>query len=147
MAIVPKDLPDLLSAFHRQMEELFERLLSLEKKGVAGEPEISPPVDCYETADEFIVEIELPGFCAKDLSVGYFRNMLIVEGFKKEEEKGTKVRYICLERSFGRFCRTVEIPPAVDDSRVTARYEKGILFVIFPKIAETGAMIKNIPIE
>jgi HSP20 family protein len=147
MAVIPKDLPDLLSAFQRQMEELFERFLSLEIKGVPGEPEISPPVDCYETAGEFIVEIELPGFRREDLSLGICRNMLIAEGFKKEEEKGKKVRYICLERLFGRFCRTVEIPPAVDASRVTARYNKGILFVTFPKIAEAGAMIKNIPIE
>jgi HSP20 family protein len=147
MAVIPKDLPDLLSAFQRQMEGLFERFLSLEKKGVPGEPEISPPVDCYETAGEFIVEIELPGFHRGDLSLGVCRNMLIAEGSKKEEEKGKKLRYICLERSFGRFCRTVEIPPEVDVSRATARYNKGILFVTFPKIAEAGAMIKNIPIE
>lgn len=147
MAVIPKDLPDLLSAFQQQMDELFERLLSLEKKGMPGEPEISPPVDCYETADEFIVEIELPGFCREDLSLGICRNMLIVEGFKKEDEKEKTVRYICLERAFGRFCRTVEIPPAVDVSKVTARYNKGILFITFPKVAESGAMIKNIPIE
>lgn len=147
MAVVPKDLPDLLSAFQRQMEGLFERLLSLEKKSVPGEPEISPAVDCYETAGEFIVEIELPGFCREDLSLGISRNMLIVEGFKKQGEKGKKVHYICLERAFGRFCRTVEIPPSVDVSRVTARFNKGLLFVTFPKFAEAEAMIKNIPIE
>lgn len=147
MAVVPKDLPDLLTAFQRQMEEIFERLLSLEKKGLPGEPEITPPVDCYETAGDFIVEIELPGFCREDLNLGICRNMLVLEGFKREGEKGKRVHYICLERAFGRFCRTVEIPPSVDVSRVTARFEKGILFVTFPKDAEAGAMIKNIPIE
>ncbi len=147
MAEIPKNFPDLLNILQRQMDELFERLLSLEKKGAAGEPEILPPVDCYETAGEFVVEIEVPGFCREDLSLSTCGNLLIAEGVKKEEEKGRKVRYICLERSFGRFCRTVEIPPALDVSGVTARYSKGILFITFPKIFEAGAMIKNIPIE
>src|SRR5512139_581027 len=49
MALVPKDLPDLLHSFQQQMDELFERLFPLEKRGNLGEREYSPPVDCFET--------------------------------------------------------------------------------------------------
>jgi HSP20 family protein len=147
MAVIPKDLPDLLMSYQQQLNELFERIFKLEKKGLPVEQEAMPPVDCFETADEYMVEIELPGFCREDLTLGVFRNMLILEGFKREEEKTDTVNYICLERTFGRFCRTVEIPPMVDISGVKARYTKGILFVTFPKVAEAGAIINAIPIE
>ncbi len=147
MAAVPKDLPELLSVFQRQMDELFERLFALEKKGVYGEQEMVPPVDCFETADEFVVEIELPGFRREDICLGICRNILVVEGLRREEEKGKTVSYICLERTFGRFCRTIEIPATVDVSGVKARYLKGILSVSFPRVAETRSIIKDIPIE
>jgi HSP20 family protein len=147
MAAIPGDLTELLIVFQRQMDELFERLFSLEKKGAYGEQEIVPPVDCFETADEYIVEIELPGFCREDISLGICRNILVVEGLRREEEKGNTVRYICLERTFGRFCRTVEIPALVDIAGVKARYLNGVLSVSFPRIAETRSIIKDIPIE
>lgn len=147
MALIPKDMPDLLHAFQQQMDGLFERLFSLEKKGNFGEREYSPLADCFETADQYIVEMELPGFCREDLSLRIFHNMLIVEGFKREEEKKQNVNYICLERAFGRFCRTVEIPPTVDFSGVKARYDKGVLAVAFPKMTEAMAILRDIPIE
>jgi HSP20 family protein len=147
MALVPKDLPDLLHSFQQQMDEIFERLFPLERKGTFGEREYSPPVDCFETVDHYVVEMELPGFCRKDLRLSIFHNIMIVEGFKREEEKKKTVNYICLEREFGRFSRNVEIPPMVDLNGVKARYEKGVLVVSFPKITESSAIMKDIPIE
>lgn len=146
MAVIPKDLPDLLNNFREQMDELFEGLIMLERKGLPGEQEIVPPVDCFETADEYIMEIELPGCCREDLSLGIYRNMLVLEGTKREEEKEKAKNYICFERAFGRFCRTVEIPSMVDVAGVKARYSQGVLYVTFPKIDESRAIIKDIPI-
>ncbi|HKZ17611.1 MAG TPA: Hsp20/alpha crystallin family protein [Geobacteraceae bacterium] len=147
MAVIPKDLPEFVNEFQQRLDELFDRLFKLEKKGLPGEQDVTPAVDCFETADEYMVEIELPGFYREDLTLGVIRNVLVLEGVKREEEKADTVNYICLERTFGRFCRTVEIPPMVDISGVKARYIKGILYVTFPKVSEAGAKIKEIPIE
>ncbi len=147
MAAIPKDLPDLLNAFQQQMDEFFDRLFTHEKGGGPGERAHTPPVDCFETTDSYIVEIELPGFAREELSLRIFLNLLVVEGCKREEEKKKSVNYICLERAFGRFCRTVQIPPMVDICRVKARYEQGVLSVAFPKITDTRALMKDIPIE
>jgi HSP20 family protein len=147
MAVIPRDLPDLLMTYQQQLNELFDRIFKLEKKGFPGEQEITPPVDCYETADQLIVEIELPGFNREDLKLGLIREVLIVEGVKREEEKKESVNFICLERTFGRFFRTVEIPPMVDFSGAKAWFSRGVLQVSFPKLAEAGPIIKDIPIE
>ena len=94
-----------------------------------------------------MVEIELPGFATADLSLSICCNMLVVEGTKREEPRSEEVSFICLERHFGRFCRAIEIPPSVDLNRVAAKYEKGVLAVLFPKLKDKSTIIRNIPID
>ncbi|MCM2358092.1 MAG: Hsp20/alpha crystallin family protein [Geobacteraceae bacterium] len=147
MAVIPKDPLDWLILFRQQINEIFAFLSTLERVETPGECEHTPFVDIFETADNFVVEIELPGFERRDLSLAICCNMLVIEGVKREEQRGQQFTYICLERSFGRFCRTVEIPPAVDLQGVKATYEKGVLTVTFPRKKDKSAIIRNIPIE
>jgi HSP20 family protein len=94
-----------------------------------------------------VVEVELPGFDRADISLSICCNMLVIEALKREDPKGKKFNYICLERCFGRFCRAVEIPPAFDSKVVKARYDKGVLSVAFPRMKDKSTVIRNIPIE
>lgn len=147
MAIVPKDPLDWLTLFRQQINEVFNYLSAIELKESYGEHEYMPPVDIFETAKNFVVEIELPGFDREDISLSVCCSMLVVEGIKRDEPRTCGVNYICLERHFGRFCRTIEIPPAVDMKRITAKYEEGVLAVIIPKLHDKSIIIRNIPIE
>jgi HSP20 family protein len=70
-----------------------------------------------------------------------------VEGVKRDEAKADELNYICLERHFGRFCRAIELPPAVDMAGARARYVKGLLSVVFPRLADKKMVIRDIPIE
>ena len=142
MAVIPKDPLDWLTLFRQQIDEVFNYLSSIEVKD-----EYIPLVDIFETSESFVVEIELPGFATADLSLSICCNMLVVEGVKREEPRSEEVSFICLERHFGRFCRAVEIPPAVDVNRVAAKYEKGVLAVFFPKLKDKSTIIRNIKIE
>ncbi len=146
MAVIPKDPLDWLTLFRQQIDEIFNYLSTLQGKDERGEHEYSPFVDIYETADRFMVEYELPGFEPEDLRVSICCNMLVVEGIKRDADRCQSGNYICLERHFGRFCRAVEIPPAVDSKSVTARYEKGVLQVSLPWLQDKGSIIRNIPI-
>lgn len=146
MAVIPKEASDWLTLFRQQINEIFTFLTSLETKEGAGEREFTPPVDIFETGDRFIVEIDLPGFERSDLSLNVCCNALVVEGVKREDVRDREINFICVERQFGRFCRTIEIPPHVDARKVTARYDKGVLWVTFPRLAEK-TVIRNIPIE
>jgi HSP20 family protein len=147
MAIIPKDPLDWLTLFRQQINEIFNYLSAIELKEPYGEQEYTPLVDIFETAESFVVEIELPGFAGEDISLSICCSMLVVEGIKKDEPRICGVNYICLERHFGHFCRTIEIPPAVDMKRVSAKYEKGVLSVIFPKLPDKSIIIRNIQIE
>jgi HSP20 family protein len=147
MAVIPKDPLDWLTFFQQQINEVFNYLSSIEVKETNGEQEYLPLVDIYETAENFVVEIELPGFAPEDISLSICCNMLVLEGIKQQESRCKEVNFFCLERNFGRFCRAVEVPPTVDMNRISARYAKGVLAVIFPKVHDKSAIIRNIPIE
>ncbi len=146
MAIIPKDPLDWLTLFRQQIDELFNYLSAIELKEPFGEHDYTPLIDVFDTAESHVVEIELPGFAREDISLSICCNTLIVEGTKREEpKKNCEVNYIRLERHFGRFFRAIEIPPGVDAERVSARYEKGVLAVGFPKILDKS-IIRNIAI-
>ena len=147
MAVIPKDPLDWLILFRQQINEIFNFLSTMETAAHPGESEHVPLIDIFDTAEMFMVEIELPGFGRSDISLTVCCNTLIIEGVKREEAKTRRSTYICLERRFGRFCRTVEIPPGVDVSQITAKYEKGVLSVAIPRIKDKSAIIRNIPIE
>lgn len=146
MANIPKDPLDWMTLFQQQMDDLID-FISEEGGTDYGECDFVPPVDIFETADDFTVEIELPGFEKGDLTLRLCCNMLVIEGSKREECRDRGVSYICLERQFGRFCRTIEIPPTVDTGKVKAVYRKGILSVEFPRLSDKRKIIRDIPIE
>jgi len=147
MAVIPKDPLDWLSLFRQQINEIFSFLSTLEPAEAPGEREHTPFLDIYETGDAYVIEVELPGFDRNDISLSACCNMLVIEGVKREEARGGRVNYICMERRFGRFCRTVEVPPAFDVRGVSARFNKGVLSVAFPRLKDGSPVIRNIPIE
>jgi HSP20 family protein len=147
MAVIPKDPLDWLTLFRQQINEIFTFLSTLEVNGSPGEHENTPFLDIFESGDEYVVEVELPGFEHRDISLSICCNMLVIEGLKREEKRGKRVNYICLERRFGRFCRTVEIPPSFDSTKVKARFARGVLYIAFPRRKDRDTVIRNIPIE
>ncbi|SNB47429.1 Hsp20/alpha crystallin family protein [Geobacter sp. DSM 9736] len=146
MPPIPKDPVDWLTLFRQQINEIFTYLSEFERRDTSGERAYVPPVDVFETADHLIVEMDLPGFDRSDLSLSMCCNTLVVEGAKREEPRPDDVSYICLERSFGRFCKTLEIPPAVDVAGVEATYQNGVLVVSFPRVKDKAGLIREIPI-
>jgi HSP20 family protein len=147
MPVIPKEPLEWLNLFRQQMNEIFRYLSeSVEGREGISETEVAPLVDVYETGDAFVVEVELPGCQAGDITLSLCCSTLVVEGVPREEP-GTGGNYICLERSTGRFCRAVEIPPGADLDGAKARYRRGLLTVMFPWSRKSRAHIRKIPIE
>jgi HSP20 family protein len=92
-----------------------------------------PAVDVYETADEFILEIELPGVSEKDVKVLLFSSRIEVSGFKRELAAQGGSRYMRLEREYGAFRRDIVVPGAVDPKEAAAALENGVLTVVLKK--------------
>jgi HSP20 family protein len=92
-----------------------------------------PPIDVYETAGEFIVEMELPGVDDRDVRVMLFSSRLEVSGFKRELGAPNGSRFTRLEREFGSFRRDVVVPGEIDPGRAVAALENGVLTIVLKK--------------
>lgn len=107
----------------------------------------APAVDLVEKEDRYLVTAELPGIDEKDVDVKIADNILTIKGEKKEErEEREKGRYLS-ERRYGAFTRSFQLPTGVDEAKIEATFEKGVLTVTLPKTAEAKAKEKKIAIK
>jgi HSP20 family protein len=97
----------------------------------------APSMDVTETEKEFVVRVEAPGVHKENLDVNLEGNVLTVSGrreFRKEEENE---EHIWREREEGKFIRSFRMPRPVQEGKVTAMYENGILTIRLLKTEPT----------
>jgi len=80
-----------------------------------------------------------------DIKVTVRDNILTLSGEKKQEKEEKSANYHRIERSYGSFCRSFELPTAVQFDKVKASYKDGILKITLPKSEEVKP--KEIPIN
>lgn len=125
------------SAF-RDMEDTLERLWRYEGD-VWGSQMIAPPLDMSETEDMISLRIDLPGVASNEIDVQVSGNQVTVSGERKEEKEENGKTFHRVERSCGRFSRSIILPCEVQDDKVEARYQDGVLRINLPKTAEATA--------
>lgn len=96
-----------------------------------------PAVDVSESANELKLEIELPGISPEDVEITAENTVLTVRGEKRGERKegDEDRRYHLVERSYGSFARSFQLPQGLDDSKIEAEVNNGILSIRIPKAA------------
>jgi HSP20 family protein len=96
----------------------------------------APAVDVYEEEHNFTLKIEVSGIDEKDIDVRLENNTLTVHGERKIEKEEKEENYRRVERNYGSFTRTFNLPTTVDSEKVSANYDKGVLKIALPKKAE-----------
>jgi HSP20 family protein len=124
----------------RTMQEQMNRLLDLAWNKEAGE-ELKegiwqPPVDIYEDEESVVIKAEVPDIDQKDIEVRIEDNTLTLKGERKLDQSVRKDNYHRVERYYGPFQRSFSIPPNIDQEKVKATCDRGVLTVILPKKAE-----------
>jgi HSP20 family protein len=107
----------------------------------------SPHIDVAETENLIEVTAELPGIDEKDVDVVLHDNVLTIKGEKKNEREEKRKDYHLVERSFGRFSRTIQLPFSADPEDVKASFAKGLLRVSITKPAEVKDKTTKIPVR
>ncbi|MDQ4011279.1 MAG: Hsp20/alpha crystallin family protein [Actinomycetota bacterium] len=126
-----------------ELHDQMGRLLS-EAFGDADRPGAWRPVaDVEETAEAYLVELELPGVKRKDVSVEFGGGELAVTGEVKERERVELLR--TRTRPVGRFDYRVILPTDVEQGQVAASLSDGVLTVRVPKSERSGP--RRIPIS
>ncbi|HSC74013.1 MAG TPA: Hsp20/alpha crystallin family protein [Gaiellaceae bacterium] len=116
-----------LDSMERRMRRMFEQ--------VGFAPTLLPAADVYETDEEIVVELEVPGFEEKELGVEVFDHQLVVKGHRTEAKEQKEKTFQLRERLEREFERRFVLPAEADTKHVKAKFEKGVLEVHTPKLA------------
>jgi len=95
-----------------------------------------PSLDVGETKSELVVKAEVPGMDAKDIDLSLSDGMLTIKGEKKQEREEKEADYHLVERSYGAFTRSIQLPTDVQSDKISASYKNGILKITLPKSEE-----------
>jgi HSP20 family protein len=99
---------------------------------VKCEPSIAPAVDIYETGEEFVLIASLPGVFKENVHLKLEENLLSIFG-KVNYNESLEKKYILNESLFANYYRNFKLSEGVDVSKISAKYENGLLTINLPK--------------
>lgn len=138
-----------MSRFRDEFERLFERYVGGEWgttawEGLPARLGWGPRIDLAESEGDLTITCELPGIDAKLVDISVTGETLTIRGEKKQETFEKKPHYHYIEREYGEFARTVQLPASVDPNKVEARYKDGVLTIVVAKRQESKPKRINI---
>jgi HSP20 family protein len=121
-------------SLRREIDRLFDETFG----GQGGAASAwTPAVDVRESEEELNLEFELPGVRPEAVEVTAENGVLTVRGEKRAERKESdeRGRYHVVERSWGTFQRSFQLPAGIDEDKIEANFDQGVLTVRIPKAA------------
>jgi HSP20 family protein len=92
-----------------------------------------PPMDLVESGDHFVLRADLPGLSEQDVNVELEDTTLTISGERQPEHESREEGYYRVERAFGPFSRSLQLPKGIDPEGVAASFDRGVLEVRIPK--------------
>ncbi|GGH73976.1 HSP20 family protein [Pullulanibacillus pueri] len=109
-----------------------------QKKGYTAKQEMAeqpkppqPAIDLFQTPNEFIILIDLPGIAKEDVQLTLTGNKVTIQGTARLNYSAETL--IHSERLNGSFERSIDLPDAVDSQRAMAQFHQGILHIRLPR--------------
>jgi HSP20 family protein len=136
MALVRWDPGRELDSLQSDMNRLFDSFFGARAPNGSAQRWI-PAMDLVETDDHLVLRADLPGIDEKDIEIEIKDGVLTVTGERKTEQESKQEGFHRVERSFGRFSRSLSLPDGIDSEQVTANFDRGVLEVKIPKPEET----------
>src|SRR3954470_3778668 len=112
--------------FNRLFNTLWEQQPAVSQRWV-------PEMDLVETDDHYLLKADLPGMKQEDVAIEFNDGALTISGERKAEYERKEKGFFRLERSFGKFSRTLTLPDGINPDRIDATFHDGVLDVRIPK--------------
>jgi len=141
--LVPFDLEQM----KREMDRLWDSFINGPRRRVEEGEIWYPSLDVAETKNDLVIKAEIPGIDPKDIDISLSDGILTIKGEKRQEREEKEEDYHLIERSFGSFSRSVQLPKGVQSEKINASYKNGILKVVLPKTEEAKKKEIKIKVE
>ncbi len=97
------------------------------------QPDWAPAVDITEDENSFQIQADLPDVKKEDVEVSVEKGILTISGERKQEKEEKKQKYHRMERTWGRYERSFQLPDGVNADKVDAQFKNGVLTLRVPK--------------
>ena len=129
--------PGELYSLRRNMDRMFDSLWNQSEDGEGTSSAIwTPSVDISETEHGYVISADLPGMNKEDFDISFANGRLAISGERKAENHAEKDNVHRIERLYGRFTRTFDLPQDADTARIDAMYKDGVLTLTIGKAEE-----------
>ena len=115
-----------IASFQNEMSRFMNGLL--EGNGRANQSWV-PALDAWETEDEIVYAVDLPGISEEEISIEFADGALTITAQRERAREESDERFYRYERRYGTFSRTVGVPQGVTESDISADYKSGVLEV------------------
>ena len=133
MAIIRWSPFSEVETLRRQLDRMFDDFAGL----TPTENAIwKPAVELQDNGDNLTLKAEIPGVEAKDLDISVLRDAVVLRGEHRYENKTENKGFFRSEFRYGKFERVVGLPVAVQNDKVEANFNNGILTLTLPKVEE-----------
>lgn len=137
-----------LSDVQNRLSTLFGRSPARgDGNGGFGLADWAPPVDITEDDKGFLIQAELPDVKKEDIKVSIENGVLHIRGERQSEKEESNKTYHRIERSYGSFERTFNLPETTKPESMTAEYKDGLLTLRIPKSEETVSKAIEVKIK
>lgn len=145
MSSLPRQFRQRFSSPWRVPSQMEEDMLSMQNmkkwfddggllpSGLYDGVDFIPHCELKETNQEYIARFDVPGVKKNELKIEVDGNRLTVRGERKSEKKETDERHYFAESAYGSFMRTFTLPFRIEEAKVDAHYEDGVLTIKIPK--------------
>lgn len=139
MALVRWDPGYEVDSLQSEVNRIFDSFFGNDRRanasGTAARRWI-PAMDLAETEGELILTADLPGMSEEDVEIEIKDNVLTISGERTASTEQQERGYHRVERSVGRFSRSLTLPEGVDADQIVAAFDRGVLEVTIPKPEE-----------
>jgi len=128
-----------MDAIRHQLDQLFEGIVDADTFTVTW----SPAIDVWEKGNTLVLKAFLPGVKADDLDIQVTRKSITLSGQRHAEALPEGTKHLYSDIRYGYFQRVTKLPVEVQNTKVEASFEQGILTLTLPKVeTEQNKVVK-----
>jgi HSP20 family protein len=133
------------SQVQESLDRLFNEFMTLKKTNGVQTLSFTPSCEIAEEDNNYILKFDLPGVTKDQVKVEADKDQLTIRAERKEEKTSESKKKYLSEMYYGSYTRSFTLPGPVDEKKVDAKFENGVLTVTVPKTESLKA--KQIPVH
>lgn len=129
-----------LYRLQNDFDQFFQDWSGGELDFLKSDPSLFPSCEISEDKNSYLMKLDMPGVKKQDVRIDLDGHQLTISAERREEKKTDKAeqRHRFSEISYGSYQRSFTLPSAVDENKVDAKFENGVLSLTLPKSVQSS---------